>query len=400
MAPDGRCKALDAAADGYVRAEAAVLVLLQAAAAADDTCTAHQAALLLCGTSVNQDGRSSSLTAPHGPSQQAVVLAAAAAAALAPAQLHAVEMHGTGEPPLAAACGGGAVQPMAHSRLRRLHLHHGTHVMRPWLPRPAGTALGDPIEVGALAAIVRRSAGAASAHPAVELAAAKSLLGHAETAAGVVGMLHAAGRLQQHQRAAVLHLHSLNTYVEGILDSAGGGFAAARQAAPGLLPPAGAMNAGCSAFAFQGTNAHALLRSQPAEGAAQQAACGSSARPWQRRRFWYTPAPHQMLLRAAVIGGGSSSSGGTSAAFEVALGRPALAFLWEHQVRAAWAVSAGLPGCSDAFSRKQWSQPGAPTPPLSRPFARRFKAACWCRQRPCLGLPSRPRSSCWMAARQ
>lgn len=98
MAPDGRCKTLDAAADGYVRSEAAVLVLLQAAGAAlDASCSGQLNALLLCGTAVNQDGRSSSLTAPHGPSQQAVVVAAAVAAGMAPWQLHAVEMHGTGE---------------------------------------------------------------------------------------------------------------------------------------------------------------------------------------------------------------------------------------------------------------------------------------------------------------
>jgi len=72
-----------------------VLVLLQSATSAPGP--AQLNALLLCGTAVNQDGRSSSLTAPHGPSQQAVVVAAMAAAGMAPWQLHAVEMHGTGE---------------------------------------------------------------------------------------------------------------------------------------------------------------------------------------------------------------------------------------------------------------------------------------------------------------
>jgi acyl transferase domain-containing protein len=99
MAPDGRCKALDASADGYVRAEAAVVIMLQSASAwssAASTGSAHMVALLLAGTAVNQDGRSSSLTAPHGPSQQAVMLAAMGAAAVAPPELHGVEMHGTG----------------------------------------------------------------------------------------------------------------------------------------------------------------------------------------------------------------------------------------------------------------------------------------------------------------
>lgn len=168
----------------------------------------------------------------------------------------------------------------------------------------------------------------ATGQPAVELAAAKSLLGHAETAAGLVGVLRAAGRLLQQQRAPVLHLRSLNAYVESTLDSAPARFAVARQAAAGLLAAGSSMNAGCSAFAFQGTNAHALLRSQPLEGSAADQTAGSQLLPWQRRRFWFTPAPHQMLLSAAAAG----SSSGTSAAFDVVLGRPALAFLWEHQV--------------------------------------------------------------------
>ena len=328
MAPDGRCKTLDAAADGYVRSEAAALVLLQAAGAAlDARCSGQLNALLLCGTAVNQDGRSSSLTAPHGPSQQAVVVAAAAAAGMAPWQLHAVEMHGTGEthgmggPQFC--CG---MSVAAASCYWTACTHSKTHLAS--RQPAAGTALGDPIEVGALAAVMERGTGSSAAQPAVELAAAKSLLGHAETAAGVVGMLRAAGLLQQQQRAAVLHLCSLNAYVEGILDSALGKFAAARQPAAGLLPSGGSMNAGCSSFAFQGTNAHALLRSQQLGGNANQQAAGGVLSAWQRRRFWYIPAPHQLLFGAAVAGSG----GRTIAAFDVVLGRPALAFLWEHQV--------------------------------------------------------------------
>lgn len=99
LSPDGRCKTLDVSADGYTRAEAAVLLLLQSAPALVDsqvTCSEGRVALVLAGTAVNQDGRSSSLTAPHGPSQQEVVVAASATAGISPAKLDAVEMHGTG----------------------------------------------------------------------------------------------------------------------------------------------------------------------------------------------------------------------------------------------------------------------------------------------------------------
>lgn len=56
---------LDAAADGYVRGEACGALLLERHdAGAAVACGG--ALLLLAGTAVNQDGRSSTLTAPNG----------------------------------------------------------------------------------------------------------------------------------------------------------------------------------------------------------------------------------------------------------------------------------------------------------------------------------------------
>ena len=74
MAPDGRCKAFDAAADGFVRGEGCGVVVLKRLtdAQADRD---HIYALIL-GSAVNQDGASSGLTAPNGPSQEAVIRAA------------------------------------------------------------------------------------------------------------------------------------------------------------------------------------------------------------------------------------------------------------------------------------------------------------------------------------
>eukprot|EP00959_Pyramimonas_sp_CCMP1952_P464547 9486800-Pyramimonas_sp.AAC.1 len=65
LASDGRCKTLDTSADGYVRAEACVSVLL-----ADSPAPQRPSATCVVGSAVNQDGRSSSLTAPNGPAQQ------------------------------------------------------------------------------------------------------------------------------------------------------------------------------------------------------------------------------------------------------------------------------------------------------------------------------------------
>ena len=96
---DGRCKTLDSSADGYVRAEAAIVVRLDPQDAASPAFGATApGAIFLAGTFVNQDGRSSSLTAPNGPSQQLVIAGALAAAGAAAADVAALEMHGTGTP--------------------------------------------------------------------------------------------------------------------------------------------------------------------------------------------------------------------------------------------------------------------------------------------------------------
>src|SRR5262249_35779468 len=76
LAPDGRCKAFDAAADGMARGEGCGLLVLQRL---DDAREQGRPALaLLRGSAVNQDGPSSGLTVPNQRAQEAVILAAQA----------------------------------------------------------------------------------------------------------------------------------------------------------------------------------------------------------------------------------------------------------------------------------------------------------------------------------
>ena len=65
--PHGRCATLDARADGYARAEACGGVTLGSKDGDGAT---------LCGSSIRQDGRSASLTAPNGQAQRGLLIAA------------------------------------------------------------------------------------------------------------------------------------------------------------------------------------------------------------------------------------------------------------------------------------------------------------------------------------
>ena len=255
LTPDGRCKTLSATADGYGRAEACGVVMLETAdspAAADGGGSAPPAWLaVVAGSAVNQDGRSSSLTAPNGPSQQSVLRAALQVARLAAEHLTALQMHGT------------------------------------------GTALGDPIEVGAAAAALVPPSRAA---PLV-LMSSKSWLGHAEPAAGVVGLTHAQAALTQSAQLPVVHLASINPYVTAVMGKHHAGWAIPRQPAS-LTPAAASLEGlppavvGVSAFAFQGTNAHVLIQAVTSTDNGRTAPLGGST-TWHKQRHWVAPPAHR-----------------------------------------------------------------------------------------------------------
>ena len=214
---DGRCKSLDASADGYVRAENCTAFLL---AAADPAVQPETATVVVRGSAVNQDGRSSSLTAPNGPAQQSAVRAALSSGDLAAASVGLLEMHGTGTP------------------------------------------LGDPIEVGAAVAVLQ---GIGRMRP-LAFTAIKSRLGHAETGAGVLGMLHVWRQLSQATSHSITHLRTVNPYVDSSLESSSIPTHVSRQAAPSVMPARDAdeLCAGVSSFAFQVRLASGVLRGSQA----------------------------------------------------------------------------------------------------------------------------------------
>jgi len=262
LAPDGRCKTLDGGADGYGRGEAVVALVLQGAGAgvARGASPPQPPLALLAGSAVAQDGRSASLSAPSGPAQQTVLRAAAAAAR------------------------GGAAAPVLLSRLEL----HGT-----------GTPLGDPIEISAAMAALDPAPGG------LALGAAKAATAHGEPAAGAVGARAAAAVAAGGPAVALAHLRTLNPHVRAAL-RAGGRALLPRAACAGAGAPA---HAGVSAFAYQGTNAHAIwLPGTPAADSLESL-------PWRRARAWFRPRPHALASRAA------------GASFATPLAAPALAWL-------------------------------------------------------------------------
>ncbi len=211
LAEDGRCKAFDAAADGFVRAEGCGLVVLKRLS--DAVANGDNILALIRGSAVNQDGRSSGLTAPNGPAQEAVLRQALANGRVEAAEIDYVEAHGT------------------------------------------GTSLGDPIEAHALAAVL--GAGRDASHPLV-VGSVKTNFGHLEAAAGVAGLIKVVLSLQHQRIPPHLHFHTMNPHIDwkGLpVEIPVHG----KDWKPGTKPRL----AGVSSFGFSGTNAHVIVQEAP-----------------------------------------------------------------------------------------------------------------------------------------
>ncbi|MEO8804873.1 MAG: beta-ketoacyl synthase N-terminal-like domain-containing protein [Burkholderiaceae bacterium] len=211
MSPDGRCKTFDAAADGYVRGEGCAVLVLRRLS--DALAQGDRVLAVVRGSALNQDGRSGGLTAPNGPAQEAVLRAALASAQVPAAAIGYVEAHGTGTP------------------------------------------LGDPIEVGALGAVLGE--GRAADRP-LPIGSVKTNIGHLEAAAGMAGVIKVVLALQRREIPPHLHFHTGNPHI----DWASLAITVPTRVMP-WAPIDGRRLAGVSSFGFSGTNAHVIIEEAP-----------------------------------------------------------------------------------------------------------------------------------------
>ncbi|WP_413432684.1 type I polyketide synthase [Crateriforma spongiae] len=212
LSPDGDCRPFDDDANGYVRGEGCGMVLMKRYT--DAVRDGDQVYGVIRGSAINQDGRTSGITAPSSEAQVRCIREAMAGAKVTPDHVSYVEAHGTGTP------------------------------------------LGDPIEMTALQKVF---GGRAQELSPVRVGSVKGNIGHTETVSGVAGLLKVLQmfRHQQIPRQAGFGRLNRNIRLEDnrlkIADSSH----------DWMCDDLGTRIAGVSSFGFGGTNAHLIVQEAP-----------------------------------------------------------------------------------------------------------------------------------------
>jgi len=197
---EGRCFTFNASADGYLRGEGFVSMIMKY----DDLDGDKDA--LMRSTQVGQDGRSASLTAPNGPAQEEMINRAIKEARMTPPESTVWECHGT------------------------------------------GTSLGDPIEVGA----VRKTQVRMQRLEPLMVTSVKTNMGHLEGGAAMGGMVKCVLQCKYTKCCPTVHLRTLNAHLEHTaFDAIFETEAANYHYTQG--------HSQVSSFGFGGTNAHGIF---------------------------------------------------------------------------------------------------------------------------------------------
>ena len=226
LSPTGLCRPFSAQADGYVRAEGAVAMLLVKREIAIERRYPVRAVALASG--INSDGRTNGISLPSIEGQRALLNRLYGEGEIDPCRLAFVEAHGT------------------------------------------GTRVGDPAEATAIGEALgqRRST-------PLPIGSVKSNIGHLEPASGLAGVYKAMLSLEHRKLPRSLHLDEINPAI----DFAALNLTVATKAV--TLPQDGTWLAGISSFGFGGTNAHVVIRQPEPTELPSARSNGQAGRPPQ-----------------------------------------------------------------------------------------------------------------------
>lgn len=220
LSMSGACKAFDASADGFVRAEGAGVVVLRPLS--DAIAAGNPIYAVIRGSGISADGRDGGhMMAPGRKGQAQAMRDAYAMAGVSPADVHYVETHGT------------------------------------------GTMIGDPVEIGALADVM--GPGRSPDRP-LRVASIKGNLGHTESASGVAGLINACLAIRNRTLPPQLHFETPSPAIPW--DKVP--IQVQRELEPWPYPEKPLV--GVNSFGISGTNAHFILEAPPEPAAAPRAA--------------------------------------------------------------------------------------------------------------------------------
>ena len=208
LSRSGRCRAFDAEADGFVRAEGCGVVVLKRIA--DAEADGDRIWAVIRGSAVNHNGASAGTTIPNGKAQEQVIGDALSQARVSNADVDYLEAHG------------------------------------------AGSSFGDSIEIEAAATAYGRENGE---NGPLLIGSVKSNIGHTESAAGVASLIKTALSMNRGVIPRNLHFRTPNPLIDWdkfavrVVD----------EATVWPKKPDRPPRAGISAFGISGVNAHVVL---------------------------------------------------------------------------------------------------------------------------------------------
>ncbi len=219
LSKEGKCKTFDKEANGYVRGEGAVMILLKPVEQAIRDQDSIYA--VIKGTVINHGGQAGGLTVPNPEKQADLVSEALKTAKIEPETVGYIELHGT------------------------------------------GTSLGDPIEFSGLKEAFAQLSKTKEEHysqPYCGLGSVKTNIGHLEAAAGLAGLLKVILSMRHQTLPASLHFKELNPHI----DFSNTPFYMVNKNRPWTLSNSQTIRrAGVSSFGSGGANAHVVLEEAP-----------------------------------------------------------------------------------------------------------------------------------------